>query len=338
MFQSTMKRCALLTAGLVFLLAHHVIADEDPYAPTEFVVPDGYMVIGGDIVIPVEAAYDGTYTQSFWPDGIVPYSFNGNVDATNQQRVVEAMAEWEAVADLTFIDISVPSPLDGSIVFNNSTVNNSEVGYQGTPQIINIVDWGNKFTIVHEIGHALGFWHEQSRTDRNTYVTIHSDRVRDGSIHNFYTESSSGAYGPYDFDSVMHYKQCAFSICNSDGGIGCYGNEDTCRTISVNEPYTAEWQDKIGQDDHLSTLDGFTMSMLYPWDNWRFVDGTYVYPYPIGSSIGTYVIPWETITKGITGVPTGGTLIVQPDIYAEGDMLINRSMLIRAPLGGVTIR
>ena len=50
--------------------------------------------------------------------------------------------------------------------------------------------------------HAFGFFHEQSRTDRDTYVRIALENVKDGKENNFksYTASQITALGePYDY-------------------------------------------------------------------------------------------------------------------------------------------
>lgn len=68
--------------------------------------------------------------------------------------------------------------------------------------------------VVHELMHAAGFFHEQSRYDREDYVTIYFNNIQDGMEFNFQRYSWKDAQNlsmPYDLNSVMHYGPYAFS-------------------------------------------------------------------------------------------------------------------------------
>jgi hypothetical protein len=206
-------------------------------------------------------------------------------------------------------------------------------------QVINIVSWTNIYVIAHEINHALGRYHEQMRLDRDLYVTINAGNIcqtccpnSEGDPapcnHNFDKRSAGGDYGPYDFDSVMHYDQCAFSTnmnCPSGGG----------QTITVKAPWGATWQNAIGQVDHLSYGDQLTTSFLYADPAWRFVDqqrgGT-------DGNGGGFFSPWATIGKGLASTPAGGTLWVEPGTYFGTIGTFGTPMTVRAPNGPATGR
>jgi len=68
------------------------------------------------------------------------------------------------------------------------------------------------WVVVHEIGHALGFLHEQSRSDRDDHITVLFENIQDGGKGQYGKWSQDGSRGvPYDLYSVMHYKSSYFS-------------------------------------------------------------------------------------------------------------------------------
>uniref|UniRef100_UPI003AACE2CA meprin A subunit beta-like n=1 Tax=Centroberyx gerrardi TaxID=166262 RepID=UPI003AACE2CA len=118
-------------------------------------------------------------------------------------------------------------------------------------QSLSIGQWCDHIAIVeHEFLHALGFWHEQSRYDRDDHVTIVWENIEEGKEHNFLKHSSSytSTLGTlYDYMSVMHYGKDAFS--NGNGS-----------TIITNLP---EYQDVIGQRLEMSSNDVLKLRKLY---------------------------------------------------------------------------
>ncbi|CAJ1378770.1 unnamed protein product [Effrenium voratum] len=71
-------------------------------------------------------------------------------------------------------------------------------------------------TVIHELGHALGMNHEQSRPDRDQYVTVHWNNVRPGKEDNFELIEEMDTSRPYDILSVMHYGRNAFAVNESE--------------------------------------------------------------------------------------------------------------------------
>lgn len=309
---------------------------KDPPFPDSPFQPDltpGYVLIEGDIQIRVEdyaAMLGGIGTlatfgaATYWPGNLVPFDFvttgGGAVSAANQTAAINAM---NAVAARAGINFRAATGADANrIRFQNSSFNNSPVGMQGGTQIINIVSWGTQIIICHELYHSLGFWHEQSRPDRGTYLTVNANNICGSGSSTACTAGSGGGqccfcvntagncvpcafnfniqpgvstYGPYDFDSFMHYGRTAFSCNGAD-------------TLTVNAPWNAQWQNAIGQRNHFSYYDAITCRALYPFAGDRWLDRAYG-----GTVSGTFHQPFNqtTLTGALSGVPSGGTLLVK---------------------------
>ncbi|VTJ62042.1 Hypothetical predicted protein [Marmota monax] len=105
-------------------------------------------------------------------------------------------------------------------------------------------------TVQHELLHALGFWHEQSRSDRDDYIQIMWNRIKPGREHNFniHNDKESDFLNvPYDYFSVMHYSKIAFKS----------GQDPTIITKM------ADFEDLIGQRMDFSDYDLQKLNRLY---------------------------------------------------------------------------
>ncbi|XP_046696394.1 high choriolytic enzyme 1-like isoform X2 [Silurus meridionalis] len=65
--------------------------------------------------------------------------------------------------------------------------------------------------IQHELLHALGFHHEQCRSDRDKHVRILLQNIKNDGINNFVKVATNNLNTPYDYNSIMHYSRYAFS-------------------------------------------------------------------------------------------------------------------------------
>ncbi|KAM8855631.1 hatching enzyme 1.2 isoform 2-T2 [Spinachia spinachia] len=65
--------------------------------------------------------------------------------------------------------------------------------------------------VSHEFMHALGFVHEQSRFDRDNYVTIKWPNIWRDRLRNFEKFKTDSLDLPYDYSSIMHFGMYAYS-------------------------------------------------------------------------------------------------------------------------------
>lgn len=207
----------------------------------------------GDIELPLPPmGRNGMIDEKYrWPGGRVAYVLDSAYTEANKAIVRKAMDEYESETG-GCISFHERTDEDDYILIEQDDNDgcHSSVGRRGGKQTINYPQWClDRFgSTLHEMYHALGFHHEQSRYDRDDYVTIMWDNIEAGHEHNFNKYSSSEVSGfgqDYDYGSVMHYSAYAFS-------------ENGQKTIVTKDPNAS-----IGQRVDLSAVDWAKLKAMY---------------------------------------------------------------------------
>ncbi|XP_063687286.1 tolloid-like protein 2 [Bolinopsis microptera] len=156
-----------------------------------------------------------------WPHGVIPYSISHAFTDNIYENIKTAIRIWEAHTCLKFVPLSNETyglkfePQDCGCC---SFVGRQQFG-NNKPQEISISgqDCENVGHMLHEIGHAIGFWHEHVRPDRDRFVKLREENIDPQSLHNFEKKNLTeiNSLGErYDYNSIMHYSPRSFSRDN----------------------------------------------------------------------------------------------------------------------------
>lgn len=160
-----------------------------------------------------------TEEQYLWPNARVPYVLSDKLGDLALERIREAIEDYHKYTCVRFVP-RLETDVDYLYFFSNKSMCYSTVGRAGGKQKVSIGrGCERKGTVIHEMLHSIGFIHEQSRPDRDKHVKVFNENIKKKMLHNFKKYPShivSNLGEEYDYDSVMHYHNKAFSRNGDD--------------------------------------------------------------------------------------------------------------------------
>ncbi|XP_053686029.1 seminal metalloprotease 1-like [Sabethes cyaneus] len=216
----------------------------------------------GDLLLTEEQYADihrknGMVAEKYrWPSNMLVYEIQqGWFDQDQIDYIHQAIEAIEAATCLRFKLRDSSHAAGYIIIHGNSTGCSSTVGYNGGNQQVKLKPYPvgsgcfRLGTIIHELIHAIGFWHMQNTHNRDEYVKIVWENIEPGKEHNFqlYGPEKVDNFGEeYDYGSIMHYSEKSFSV----------NGEKTIVTLK-------ETVQKIGQRDAMSNGDILKINRMY---------------------------------------------------------------------------
>ncbi|KAF7638068.1 Metalloendopeptidase, partial [Meloidogyne graminicola] len=151
--------------------------------------------------------------QKLWPNARIPYMISSQYTPHERALLAKAVKQYH---DRSCVKFVARTPADGDYLFIGKVDGCfSEVGRTSGVQVLSLDNGCMDYsTIIHEIMHVVGFYHEHERWDRDQYIDIIWPNIDKGALDQFgkMDLSKTSYYGqPYDYKSILHYDSLAFS-------------------------------------------------------------------------------------------------------------------------------
>lgn len=258
-------------------------------------VKNGNLFVEGDILLADSKSLSsqGTILTSLgrrWPNRTLPYAFQPNVPAEIRNRVAQAA---QILSNQTNVTVKPRTNEKNYVLFSYNTNGDcySSAGMVGGAQELALSGRCQVGSVVHEINHALGMLHEQSRPDRDKYITILWEKIPSDWKGQYAILPGTEGNGPYDYDSIMHYPP--------------YFNYPDNIVMVPKDPSVDV--KRIGQRTRLTPGDIAAINAMYPLSGSEKPTPTPVNPAP-------KPVPNPVPAQGqYTGTATKGQTVYQPE-------------------------
>jgi uncharacterized protein (TIGR03437 family) len=216
-------------------------------------------------------------SRYLWAGGVIPYVIDSELP--EQGRITGAIEHWNNNTPIRLVRRT--DEADYVRFRKHQDVCSSFVGRLSGEQAINIADHCVEGAVIHEIGHAVGLFHEQSRTDRDFYLWLIDKNADKRELGNFAQALTAGEdLGGYDYASIMHYSTTAFSK----------NGRPVLATVPAGIP--------IGQLERLSPADIDAVKRMYGAET----NSTVITSFPFGLELEVdgqrvstpHTVQWET--------------------------------------------
>lgn len=210
------------------------------------------MLLGGDILVPKDRnAMKCWYNSCQWGKAsngyvVIPYVIGREFTSWERGTIEGAMRAFASNTCIRFVQRSNERDFI-SIVSKQGCW--AELGRTGGMQEVSLNRGGCVYggVVQHELLHALGFNHEQTRSDRDNYVRINWQNIIQQSAYNFQKQDTNNLNTPYDYSSIMHYGRYAFAVASGRETITPIPNPNV----------------QIGQRQGMSSWDIRRINLLY---------------------------------------------------------------------------
>ncbi len=188
-----------------------------------------------------------------WPEAKVHFTVSAEMTQNEKRAILESVAEITGQTCISFTSCLRCR----NRIFISRQGGGCWSGVLGMRKGVQKVNLGSgcwrKGTIIHELLHAIGFYHEQSRPDRDGHVTVSMDLIKSDWRSQFHIYTGRlQAIGDFDFGSVMMYP-------HKHAQVGIHAN----RPYMVPKYNKAANQRKMGQREGLSTEDVKKIKIAY---------------------------------------------------------------------------